>query len=108
MKKLFVFDFDGTLTNADTLLEFIRFACGRKRMLLGFLLYAPLLVLMKARLYPNYKAKQKVFAHFFKGMTLEQFDTLCQAFARKASICCVLPPCASSTRCAMRLMPWPL
>ena len=29
MKKLFVFDFDGTLTNADTLLEFIRFACGR-------------------------------------------------------------------------------
>ena len=81
MKKLFVFDFDGTLTNADTLLEFIRFACGRKRMLLGFLLYSPLLVLMKARLYPNYKAKQKVFAHFFKGMTLEQFDTLCQAFA---------------------------
>ena len=54
MKKLFVFDFDGTLTNADTLLEFIRFACGRKRMLLGFLLYSPLLVLMKARLYPNY------------------------------------------------------
>ena len=83
MKKLFVFDFDGTLTNADTLLEFIRFACGRKRMLLGFLLYSPLLVLMKARLYPNYKAKQKVFAHFFKGMTLEQFDTLCQAFARQ-------------------------
>ena len=83
MKKLFVFDFDGTLTNADTLLEFIRFACGRKRMLLGFLLYSPLLVLMKARLYPNYKAKQKVFAHFFKGMTLEQFDALCKAFARQ-------------------------
>lgn len=83
MKKLFVFDFDGTLTNADTLLEFIRFACGRKRMLLGFALYSPLLVLMKARLYPNYKAKQKVFAHFFKGMTLEQFDALCQAFARQ-------------------------
>ena len=79
MKKLFVFDFDGTLTNADTLLEFIRFACGLKRMLLGFLLYSPLLVLMKAHLYP----KQKVFAHFFKGMTLEQFDALCHAFARQ-------------------------
>lgn len=107
MKKLFVFDFDGTLTNADTLLEFIRFACGRKRMLLGFLLYSPLLVLMKARLYPNYKAKQKVFAHFFKGMTLEQFDTLCQAFARQGEH--LLRPAAvrSSMRCAMRLMPWP-
>lgn len=78
-----MFDFDGTLTSADTLLEFIRFACGRGRMLLGFALYSPLLVLMKLRLYPNYKAKQKVFAHFFKGMPLDEFDKLCTAFARQ-------------------------
>lgn len=83
LKKLFVFDFDGTLTTADTLLEFIRFACGRSRMLLGFALYSPLLVLMKLRLYPNYKAKQKVFAHFFKGMPLSEFDRLCTDFARQ-------------------------
>ena len=82
-KQLFVFDFDGTLTNADTLIEFIRFACGRTRMLLGFALYAPWLVLMKLHLYPNYKAKQKVFAHFFKGMTLAEFDRLCADFARQ-------------------------
>ena len=79
--KLFAFDFDGTLTTRDTLLEFIRFACGTMRFLLGFLLYSPLLVLMKLRLYSNGKAKQKVFAHFFKGMTISEFDALCQDFA---------------------------
>lgn len=79
--KLFAFDFDGTLTTRDTLIEFIRYACGTVRFLLGFLLYSPLLVLMKLRLYSNGKAKQKVFAHFFKGMTIDKFDMLCQDFA---------------------------
>ena len=82
MNKVYAFDFDGTLTTRDTLLEFIRFACGTPRFLLGFLLYSPLLVLMKLRLYPNGKAKQKVLAHFFKGMTIGEFDALCQDFAR--------------------------
>lgn len=76
------FDFDGTLTTRDTLIEFIRYACGRRAFLLGFLRYAPLLVLMKLRLYPNYRAKQRVFAHFFRGMPVERFDALCTAFAR--------------------------
>ena len=82
MRKIVAFDFDGTLTTRDTLLAFIRYACGSWAFAMGFLRYAPLLVLMKLGLYPNYHAKEKVFAHFFKGMTIERFDALCQGFAQ--------------------------
>lgn len=82
MKQIVAFDFDGTLTTKDTLIEFIRYACGTRTFLFGFLRYVHLLVLMKLGLYPNYKAKQKVFAHFFEGMKIEEFDGLCQRFAK--------------------------
>ena len=81
MKQLFAFDFDGTLTTRDTLIAFIRYACGTPRFLLGFLLHAPLLVLMKLRLYSNGKAKLRLFSWFFRGMPIEIFDALCQSFA---------------------------
>lgn len=81
MKRLYAFDFDGTLTTADTLLAFIRYACGTWRFVWGFLVHSPLLVLMKLKLYPNYRAKQRIFAWFFRGMKAETFDALCRRFA---------------------------
>ena len=80
-KKVYCFDFDGTLTTSDTLLEFIKFAKGTGRFLMVFLMYSPILVLMKLHLYPNWKAKQQIFAHLFAGMRIERFDKLCQEFA---------------------------
>lgn len=83
-KKLYCFDFDGTLTTSDTLLEFIKYAKGRGRFLMVFLMYSPLLVLMKLHLYPNWKAKQQIFAHLFAGMRIEKFDALCCGFAEES------------------------
>ncbi|MBQ6658992.1 MAG: haloacid dehalogenase-like hydrolase, partial [Prevotella sp.] len=60
MKKIYAFDFDGTLTTKDTLIAFIRYACGDKAFCWGFLRYSPLLILMKLGYYPNWKVKQKV------------------------------------------------
>lgn len=79
--KVYAFDFDGTLTTRDTLLAFIRYAKGDWRFLLGMARYVPLLVLMKLGAYPNWRAKQRVFNHFFGGMTLTDFDALCRRFA---------------------------
>lgn len=80
--KVYAFDFDGTLTRRDTLIEFIRFAKGDKAFMLCFLRYSPLLVLMKLGLYPNWKAKQRVFSHCFRGMAVDTFNSLCSRFAR--------------------------
>ena len=83
MRKIYAFDFDGTLTTKDTLLEFIRFAKGSGQMFRGFLLFSPFLLLMKLHLYPNWKAKQQVFSYFFKGMNIDDFNALCTRFAEQ-------------------------
>ena len=80
MKRIAAFDFDGTITRKDTLIEFLRIAGGRARFYAVFALYTPLLILMKLKLYSNQKAKQKIFAHYFRGMQIEQFDDLCLRF----------------------------
>ena len=83
MRKIYAFDFDGTLTTKDTLLEFIRFAKGSGQMFRGFLLFSPLLILMKLHLFPNWKVKQKIFSYFFKGMKIDDFNALCTRFAER-------------------------
>ena len=80
--RVSLFDFDGTLTTLDTLPAFIAHAVGRWRMLVGFGLFLSDLVLMKLHLYANGRTKERLFAHFFKGMTLETFDAHCQSFAK--------------------------
>ena len=64
--RIAIFDFDGTVTTKDTLLEFIKFVRGPVSFYAGFLRYAPQLLAYKLGLYPNWKVKQQIFSHFFK------------------------------------------
>lgn len=73
MRTIAIFDFDGTLTRKDTFIEFIRFCHGSFKLYLGLILLSHYLISYKLGLYPNYKAKQKVFSFFFKGMRYENF-----------------------------------
>ncbi|MCH3995198.1 MAG: haloacid dehalogenase-like hydrolase [Prevotella sp.] len=84
-EKIYCFDFDGTLTYKDTLIEFIRYSKGTLSLFAGFLFYSPLLILMKLHLYPNWKVKQKIFTLYYKGMRVGYFDQLCHAFANDRS-----------------------
>jgi phosphatidylglycerophosphatase C len=79
-KNLVLFDFDGTLTSKDSFLAFIRFYVGPFRYLLGFLFLFPILLLYKAGLIKNWRAKEIVFTWFFKDESLDQFDRKCFEF----------------------------
>ncbi|GHT33345.1 haloacid dehalogenase [Bacteroidia bacterium] len=85
MKKqtIVVFDFDGTITVKDSFVEIIKFSKGKWRCYAGFLLFAPLLVAMKLKLYPNGKVKQQIFSFFFKETKLTDFNAMCENFAGK-------------------------
>lgn len=78
---LYIFDFDGTLTFKDSLIEFLRFSKGDAYTFFLFFIYSPLLILMKLGLYSNHKAKQKILSFCFKGMLIRDFNTLCKNFA---------------------------
>ena len=83
--KVHAFDFDGTLTRRDTLVEFIRYVKGDKEFLKCFLRYSPQLMAMKVGLYPNWKVKRQVFSYCFAGMKEEVFNDFSTRFAQAKS-----------------------
>ena len=82
-RRVVVFDFDGTLTNKDTLFEFIRYAKGKRALLCGIIRNAPFITAYLLKVYPNYKAKQRLFSYFFKGMSYDEFRLLGSNFAKE-------------------------
>ena len=63
-------------------MAFIRHAKGTAMLVWGVVLHLPLLLLMKLKLYPNGKAKQRLFSFFFKGISAQEFTDTCESFAR--------------------------
>lgn len=80
-QEICAFDFDGTLTKGDTFMPFLYAMHGRRRVWSEMVKYLPMLVLMKLRLYPNGKAKEKVFGNFCAKMEEAKFDWFCDRFA---------------------------
>ena len=80
MKKIAFFDFDGTITTKDTLLEVIKYQKGKASFYAGFLLNLPVLAGLKLKLISNQKAKESILKYFFKGMDFESFQQGCDGF----------------------------
>ena len=68
------FDFDGTLTQRDTLLPFLRRGLGWPRFLGALLVCSPWLVAFAIRLIPNHAAKQKLLSETLKNRTTAEMD----------------------------------
>ena len=75
------FDFDGTITTKDTLLEFIRFSKGNARFYLGFMLISPWLIAYKLKVISNQRAKERVLTFFFGRCPVDTFTAWCDRFS---------------------------
>jgi len=74
------FDFDGTITTRDTLLELIKYSHGVPAFCAGFGLLSPWIAAMKTGMISNSNAKQRVLRYFYGGWTTDRWQELCASF----------------------------
>jgi phosphatidylglycerophosphatase C len=65
--NLALFDFDGTITNADTFTPFVYFAVGRARIVLGALLLAPMIIGYKLSFVSSTRLRAAIVRIGFRG-----------------------------------------
>lgn len=83
MKKIYAFDFDGTITKRDSLIAFLLFAKGWKEFLKCFAMHLHFLLAMKVGLIDSGKVKERIFGYYFRGMPETMFNNLCERFAER-------------------------
>ena len=79
--NLALFDFDGTITKKDSLLELIKFIHGWRILFWGLLKLSPYIICYKIGLLQAKIAKEKLLAYFFKGMPVSDFQKKCDQFS---------------------------
>lgn len=82
-KQLALFDFDGTITHADSMLELARFHRGTTGYWATMATLAPGLALHKLGAISATIAKQRFLSAFFGGMVHEHFNELCHRFCQQ-------------------------
>ena len=84
-KKIAFFDFDGTITTKDSLLEIIKFLKGRTAYYTGILLNMHWFVACQVNLISASLLKEKILSYFFSGLPEKVFQEQCDLFAERLS-----------------------
>ena len=71
-----LFDFDGTITTKDTLIDFILHSFGKFKFLIGITLSLPHLILFKMKLIANWNAKERFMKFFLKGIDVKTIQDM--------------------------------
>ncbi|MDR0665586.1 MAG: HAD-IB family hydrolase [Helicobacteraceae bacterium] len=81
MKTVALFDFDGTISDRDSMIDFIRFAVGEKRLLIGALRLGGVILGYALRLISDAEAKRRVLAFFFGGSDYDKLLAIADRYA---------------------------
>ena len=81
-RKLYIFDFDGTLTKKDTLFDFLKFSFP-KVYFFNYLLFIPLFVVSKLKIIDAGFVKEMFISKFLKGKSYVEINQLAQNYFEK-------------------------
>ena len=79
MKKLYCFDFDGTLTYSDTMFLYLKFY-NPSKFRIQFIKHIPLFILLKLNLLEAEKVKKSFISSILKGEKKEKIEKKSQQF----------------------------
>ena len=82
MKKLYCFDFDGTLTKEDTMFLFLKFYNSNKYFI-EFAKHIPLFLFLKLGLLDAEKVKKSFISGILKGEKKQKIEELAQKFFKE-------------------------
>ncbi len=81
-KDIAFFDFDGTITTKDTMLEFLRFLVGKLKYNCYMLILTPVFFALKVKLISNHQAKEIMLSFFIGGRKLEEIQISGNTFCK--------------------------
>lgn len=81
--KLYLFDFDGTLTKGDSMVKFLKFAHPLYSFAIRTLIYSPVYLFYLLRILSNEKAKKILLWIFFYGLRKPKLIQLGRDFSKK-------------------------
>lgn len=79
MKKLYCFDFDGTITYKDTMFMYLKFYDSTKYRI-QFLRHVPLFILLRLKLAETEKVKKSFIGSILRGQTQEKIEQKSKQF----------------------------
>ena len=79
--NLVLFDFDGTITRDDSLLEFIAYVVGFKKFFRGIFWLSPVLIGYKLKICSNNYARRRLMTYCFAGMSADKFAQICKKYS---------------------------
>ena len=81
--ELAIFDFDNTITNRDTFIDFLIYFAGIKAFVWGIIKCSKDLILYKLKLLSNQKAKESLLTYFFGGLSLDKVKKIGDEYSEK-------------------------
>ncbi|HZY81982.1 MAG TPA: HAD family hydrolase [Cyclobacteriaceae bacterium] len=83
-RRLALFDFDGTITTRDTLMEITKYYSGSAKFYRGLAYLSIPLALQRSGMISAQQAKERFLTYFFSGITLDNFSDVCSRFTSQA------------------------